>query len=219
MNVWACHDPVNLRTTAVVLRCPNDLMESFVDRFSGPQGTSLLEHPTLLHAYLVNDYLTRSYDFVALIAQPMYDWVRMLLNIDCEQGLTQWSQENGKQKNSDATKRSQAFLEINREVSQVATDYKILTEAIKLLKKEHVRLQDLYSSAGKASREDLESTDETVYYFNDEIFDQYLTQTEMIQTYSNLYIQRAIIGMNEVKWSHQSRTVRACTDNCRRDLH
>ena len=77
MNVWARHDPLNHKFTALVLRCPDDLNESFVSTFSGPQGSLLLDHPTLLHAYLVNDFLSRSYDFVALIAQPMYDWVRI----------------------------------------------------------------------------------------------------------------------------------------------
>ena len=88
-----------------------------------------------------------------------------------------------------------------------------MTEAIKLLKKEHLRLQDLYSAASEPIVEDFEPSYEITYYFNDEIFDQYLTQTEMIQTYSNLYIQRAIIGMNEVRLLNHVEANLRYTDN------
>ena len=72
-------------------------------------------------------------------------------------------------------------------------------EAIRMLKREHFRLKDLFSTTGARNIDEAQSSDGSTHYFNDEIFDQFLTQTEMIQTYSTLYNKRAKIGVNEVR--------------------
>ena len=105
----------------------------------------------------------------------------------------------GAKRGVDATHRSQQYLNINREVSQVATDYKVLSEGIKMLKKEHVRLRNLIDDTNKPAPEERRREDGSVYCFNNDLFDQFQSQVDMIQTYSNLYVQRAIIGMNEVR--------------------
>ena len=75
MNVWASRDLVTNKVTAVVLRCPESSMKSFVSTFSGDKGSLLLQHPTLMHAHFTNGCLARSYDFLREFSVAMYDLV------------------------------------------------------------------------------------------------------------------------------------------------
>jgi hypothetical protein len=81
MNVWACHDLINHTITALVVRCPDHLMTAFVSTFSGQQGTVLLQHPTLMHAYFCSDYLSHSYDFLGAFSEDTNDLVSAIIDI------------------------------------------------------------------------------------------------------------------------------------------
>ncbi|KAG4442017.1 hypothetical protein IFR05_002485 [Cadophora sp. M221] len=175
MHVWACRDLNHGKITIIALRCPQEITQSFVQEFGGAASTVFGQYPIAAHAFFIDRFLISSYDFLGEFSIPMFNLEK---------------NKSGEMK--DITTRSQDFLQLNREISQVATDYVILQASIKLLKAEHLRLKHLCNGLRQEG-----TASDTRYCFNEEIFEFYLSQSQMLQTYSTLYVQRANIGTNE----------------------
>jgi hypothetical protein len=58
MCVWASYS-TNGDATFLILRCPSHIKAKLYDAFAGPAGTSLLNHPMLLHAFLAEQLVLK----------------------------------------------------------------------------------------------------------------------------------------------------------------
>ena len=97
----------------------------------------------------------------------------------------------------DYTLRSKAFLELSRQIQQVATDYNILTSAVEHLRSTHKWYEeDIKTGVLKIDEEQLADEEESRIGLRDTL-DQYLKEVELIRTYSTLYLERTKIGVQE----------------------
>lgn len=89
----------------------------------------------------------------------------------------------------DFTDRSRAFLTLNRQMTQVITDYDILEATILHLQREHA------SPAFQSFPRSAEFSPRT---FNDDVWEFFLAEVRLLRTYGKLFESRTKIGINEV---------------------
>ena len=100
---------------------------------------------------------------------------------------------------SDYTKRVQKFLELSRQIKQVATDYDVLDGSLEHLQREHKWFQDNTASttiSGTSSETAMQCGAELRALLQ-ETFDSFMGHAKLIRTYSNLYNERSNIGVSE----------------------
>ena len=100
---------------------------------------------------------------------------------------------------SDYTERVQKFLELSRQIKQIATDYDVLDATLEHLQREHQWFQDNTASttiSGVTSEAAMQCGAELRAPLQ-EIFDSFMREAKLIRTYSNLYNERSKIGVSE----------------------
>ncbi|KAI9887012.1 MAG: hypothetical protein M1823_001156 [Watsoniomyces obsoletus] len=178
--IWAGYDLVRNQTRAIVLRGPEKMKEEMFKHFQDPSQTSYLtRHPMLLHAILVEDLIIQTYDFLDEFSNQIYALE---------------PQSNIASNIHAYTVRSQAFLELARQITQTAGDYGILRSAIRLLQKEQAWVAKHWQ---KPVDEDDASFWLQNQEFGDDIFDYFFGEVDIVEGYSKLYEERAKIGINE----------------------
>ncbi|KAI9846952.1 MAG: hypothetical protein M1838_001088 [Thelocarpon superellum] len=177
--VWAGHDLNKFTNTIIALRIPDDLQRKLVDDFRGPQGSLIQSHPMFFHAIVMQDIAFKTYDFLEVMSAPVYTW------------------ENYTNRHSDQeafSRRSQAFLELSRQITQVATDYDILTCSLRRIQQEHLWLERRWKP--------LHDDHSTALWrqnneFVTDMFRFFLEETQLCRMYGKLYEERSKIGINE----------------------
>lgn len=61
--------------TYIILRCPRDIKQAFTNTFLGEPGLKLLEHPMLVHAFLMDKTILATWDFLSQMSGPLYNLV------------------------------------------------------------------------------------------------------------------------------------------------
>ncbi|KAF2493174.1 hypothetical protein BU16DRAFT_540895 [Lophium mytilinum] len=177
--IWGDHHATG-DFTYMIWRCPLYIKEMFRETFIGPDGSNLLYHPMLVHAFLAENIVVHAYDFLKYFAEPLYSWENKADELRTAEDYTQ---------------RSKAFLALSRQIHQVATDYDILEATIAHLRKE----SKWYKEAKVAESFDPSTTRKmhSAQRILDEIFENLAREVKLIGTYSNLYLERAKIGVDE----------------------
>ena len=97
------------------------------------------------------------------------------------------------------TERVQAFLAFSRQIKQISTDYTILDGTLEHLKKEHQWFeQNSFPTAISeiVTRPSIPDEIELRALLL-ETFDSFLRQAKLLRTYTNLYNDKAKIGVSE----------------------
>ncbi|KAL0632762.1 hypothetical protein Q9L58_008350 [Maublancomyces gigas] len=178
--VWMGHDISNGVTTILALRCPEDIKSELALAFHD-KGEMVKRNPMVLHAFFAQNVLLNAADFSKFSANPMY-----------ERELNEFGST------ADFTGRSRLFHTLCRQITQVATDYKILSAALQLLKTEYEWARDHLCSPEAPDLGDTTSLlSEAPPELSDDIWDVFLAECELLTTYANLYETRTRIGINE----------------------
>lgn len=102
---------------------------------------------------------------------------------------------------ADFTGRSRLFHTLCRQITQVTTDYKILSAALQHLKTEYEWARDHLCSSEAPDLGDTTASplNEAPPELSDDVWDVFLAECELLTTYANLYETRTRIGINEVQ--------------------
>ncbi|KAK8127823.1 hypothetical protein PG984_008931 [Apiospora sp. TS-2023a] len=184
--VWAdyCQRPGEagqggVSITYLILRCPHDIKQAFTNTFLGEPGLKLLEHPMSVHAFVMDKIILSTWDFLSHMSGPLYN---------LENKASELHTPN------DYAERSRAFLTLSRQIYQVSTDYDILQASAEHLKSQSKWLGDKHL---KRSPADNDSEEQDTHGAMDDIFSQMLSEVSLLRTYSNLYLERSKIGIDE----------------------
>ncbi|KAK8026217.1 hypothetical protein PG990_004040 [Apiospora arundinis] len=166
-------------TTYMILRCPRDIKQALASTFLGEPGLKLLEHPMSVHAFVMDKIILFSWDFIAHCSGPLYNWENKASEL---------------QTPNDYAERLRAFLALSRHIYQVSTDYDILQASAEHLKSQSGWFNDRHLKRFSAD-EDMEGRNTQGAL--DDIFSQILHEVSLLRTYSNLYLERSKIGIDE----------------------
>ncbi|KAK7968060.1 uncharacterized protein PG986_002337 [Apiospora aurea] len=171
----------NTSTTYMILRCSRDVKEALVSTFSGEPGLKLLEHPMTVHAFVMDKVILATWDFLSHMPSPLY-------NLECKASELRTP--------NDYAERSRAFLALSRQVYQVSTDYDILQASAEHLKSQSGWFHDRHLEQITPGTNNVEENHDT-HAVLDDIFSQLLREVSLLRTYSNLYLERSKIGIDE----------------------
>ncbi|KAK7958539.1 hypothetical protein PG988_013387 [Apiospora saccharicola] len=165
--------------TYLILRCPHDIKQAFTHTFLAEPGLKLLEHPMSVHAFVMDKIVLATWDFLSHMSGPLYNLENKASEL---------------QTPNDYAERSRAFLALSRQIYQVSTDYDILQASAEHLKSQSQWLSDRNLKRSPTD-DDLEYQD--IHGAMDDIFSQMLSEVSLLRTYSNLYLERSKIGIDE----------------------
>lgn len=97
---------------------------------------------------------------------------------------------------NDYAERLRAFLALSRQIYQISTDYDILSASVEHLKLQSKWFTDMYLKEYAGDGNDLEGLRDT-HGAMDDIFGQMPHEVSLLRTYSNLYLERSKIGIDE----------------------
>ncbi|KAK7927378.1 hypothetical protein PG985_004376 [Apiospora marii] len=166
--------------TYMILRCPRDIKQAFTNTFLGEAGLKLLEHPMSVHAFVMDKAILSTWDFLSHMSGPLYNLENKASEL---------------QTPNDYAERSRAFLALSRQIYQVSTDYDILQASAEHLKSQSKWFSDT-DRKHSPTDEDMEEGQDT-HTALDDIFSQMLSEVSLLRTYSNLYLERSKIGIDE----------------------
>lgn len=95
---------------------------------------------------------------------------------------------------NDYAERSRAFFTLSPQIYQLSTDYDILQASAEHLKSQSSWFSDRHT---KHSPADDTEEDRDTHAAMDDIFSQMLSEVGLLRTYSNLYLERSKIGIDE----------------------
>ncbi|KAI0127232.1 hypothetical protein BJ170DRAFT_366212 [Xylariales sp. AK1849] len=167
----------NSTSTYMIWRCPLVVKQALFRTFSGQLGSKLMEHPMAIHAFIMEKIVLQTQDFLAYFSQPLYRWENRASELRTP---------------DDYTARSRAFLALARQIHQISTDYDILTASIQHLKKQAA----WYGSMLKA-HEDVDDSVHDAQSTMSDIFENLEGEVKLVGTYTQLYLERSKIGVDE----------------------
>ncbi|KAK8034054.1 hypothetical protein PG993_009049 [Apiospora rasikravindrae] len=193
----------NTSTTYLILRCPRNVKQALVSTFSGKPGLKLLEHPMSIHAFIMDKVILATWDFLSHLSAPLYNLVSLSRKRAANPAATEpahtiWQENKASepQTPNDYAERSRNFLALSRQIYQVSTDYDILQASVEHLESQSRWFNDRHlEQHSPTADDDMEGRD--THAVVDDIFSQILNEVSLLRTYSNLYLERSKIGIDE----------------------
>jgi hypothetical protein len=167
---WTGHDLRTNNITMLLLNCPGSTKREFISAFA-PDARPLLQNPHLANAFLLESLVLHTRDFFLSISTPLYSHEFQIGHSDNAEAYLDCSR---------------AFLTLVRQITQVITDFPILSGAIT-----HLQTQHKWWFANFYSPEQLK------WEFPQATWDFFHGEITLLNTYSNHCRERAKIGINE----------------------
>ncbi|KAK8130708.1 hypothetical protein PG999_003088 [Apiospora kogelbergensis] len=187
--------------TYMILRCPREIKQALANTFWASLASSFLSIPCLfMHLSWTRSFCFRGISLHTALALCTIGCVSFCYRTaeSATMSANISDQENKAselQTPNDYAERLRAFLALSRQIYQISTDYDILSASVEHLKLQSKWFTDMYLKEYAGDGNELEGRD--THGAMDDIFGQMPHEVSLLRTYSNLYLERSKIGIDE----------------------